>query len=382
MSSTTPRSTPVHHAIRPRIASPLIGYTDHILHLRARNYSPTLGVFTSLDPFEGTRSRPMSLNGYSYVEGNVPNWTDPSGLQTTQTNEGGNGNSDYYLYRVYGYLPGDGAALNSARYPSYGVSPANSTFPFRVEGLNGIPPARPPVYIPPSYEFSLWDVLQSRFFPSIPGIGNDWAAGWDTPSTPRELSLEIEQALYINSGAACTVDSVDPRYADATWVQQQLQGTQSQNPTPQPTPTQGPSCNIDVRALPYSAVNPDQLSYATHLFIIFTNENGQEFLYRGGPTRFFLLPNPGVIRTYGGPYNDTNLDQSPNAPRISVLSGQSACSKQACLASETIRIASLQRRYNVWGPNSNSVVWTMLEKCNIPTLKPANTITPGWGMTL
>jgi RHS repeat-associated protein len=78
-----PALHPVHHAIRPRIASPLIGYTDHILHLRARNYSPTLGVFTSLDPFEGTRSRPMSLNGYAYVEGNVPNWTDPSGLQTT-----------------------------------------------------------------------------------------------------------------------------------------------------------------------------------------------------------------------------------------------------------------------------------------------------------
>jgi RHS repeat-associated protein len=235
-----PALHPVHQAIRPRIASLLIGYTDHMFHLRARNYFPNLGTFLSLDPFEGTRSRPMSLNGYSYVEGNVPNWTDPSGLQTTQTNEGGNGNSDYYLYRVYGYLPGDGAALNSARYPRYGVSPANSTFPFRVEGLNGIPPARPPVYIPPSYEFSLWDVLQSRFFPSIPGIGNDWAAGWDTPSTPRELSLEIEQALYINSGAACTVDSVDPRYADATWVQQQLQGTQSQNPTPQPTPTATP----------------------------------------------------------------------------------------------------------------------------------------------
>jgi RHS repeat-associated protein len=71
MSSTT-----------PRIPSPLIGYTDHMLHLRARNYFPNLGTFLSLDPFEGTHSRPMSLNGYSYVEGNVPNWTDPSGMQT------------------------------------------------------------------------------------------------------------------------------------------------------------------------------------------------------------------------------------------------------------------------------------------------------------
>jgi hypothetical protein len=54
-----------------------------MLHLRARNYFPNLGTFLSLDPFEGTRSRPMSLNGYSYVEGNVPNRTDPSGMTDT-----------------------------------------------------------------------------------------------------------------------------------------------------------------------------------------------------------------------------------------------------------------------------------------------------------
>jgi len=44
-----------------------------LLDLRARRYSPTLGIFPSLDPFEGIPSRSMSLNGYLYVEGNVPN---------------------------------------------------------------------------------------------------------------------------------------------------------------------------------------------------------------------------------------------------------------------------------------------------------------------
>jgi len=53
-----------------------------LLHLRARYYDPTVGVFASLDPFEGINSRPMSMNGYSWVEGNVANWTDPSGRQT------------------------------------------------------------------------------------------------------------------------------------------------------------------------------------------------------------------------------------------------------------------------------------------------------------
>ncbi len=55
--------------------------TNGQLFLRARYYNPGLGVFPSLDPFEGSMGRPMSLNGYSWVEGNVLNKTDPSGMQ-------------------------------------------------------------------------------------------------------------------------------------------------------------------------------------------------------------------------------------------------------------------------------------------------------------
>ena len=50
-----------------------------LVYLRARHYAPSVGIFPSLDPFEGIPSRPMSLNGYSWVEGNVPNMTDSSG---------------------------------------------------------------------------------------------------------------------------------------------------------------------------------------------------------------------------------------------------------------------------------------------------------------
>jgi RHS repeat-associated protein len=51
-----------------------------LVYLRVRTYRPDLGIFTSLDPFEGTPDRPMSLNGYSYVEGNPANLVDPSGM--------------------------------------------------------------------------------------------------------------------------------------------------------------------------------------------------------------------------------------------------------------------------------------------------------------
>ncbi|MEO8611410.1 MAG: RHS repeat-associated core domain-containing protein [Chloroflexota bacterium] len=51
-----------------------------LLYLRARYYNPVAGVFTALDPFEGIPDRSMSLNGYSWGEGNVPNVIDPSGM--------------------------------------------------------------------------------------------------------------------------------------------------------------------------------------------------------------------------------------------------------------------------------------------------------------
>jgi len=50
-----------------------------LVYLRARYYDPNAGVFASLDPFEGVHGRPMSMNGYSWVEGNVANKIDPTG---------------------------------------------------------------------------------------------------------------------------------------------------------------------------------------------------------------------------------------------------------------------------------------------------------------
>jgi|GEM_PF-4210604 len=53
--------------------------TNDLVYLRARYLNPSQGVFGSLDPFEGMADRAMSLNGYSWVEGNVINATDPNG---------------------------------------------------------------------------------------------------------------------------------------------------------------------------------------------------------------------------------------------------------------------------------------------------------------
>lgn len=72
ISGTGTNQTVYHFTGEPR---DLNGLQYH----RARFYNPALGVFPSLDPFEGGLGRPMSLNGYSWGEGNVPNLIDPSG---------------------------------------------------------------------------------------------------------------------------------------------------------------------------------------------------------------------------------------------------------------------------------------------------------------
>jgi RHS repeat-associated protein len=50
-----------------------------LLHLRARWYLPSDGVFLSKDAWEGDELRPLTLNGWSYVQENPVNFIDPTG---------------------------------------------------------------------------------------------------------------------------------------------------------------------------------------------------------------------------------------------------------------------------------------------------------------
>lgn len=50
-----------------------------LLHLRARWYDPEIGRFISKDVWIGSPERPLTLNGWNYVEGNPVNLVDSSG---------------------------------------------------------------------------------------------------------------------------------------------------------------------------------------------------------------------------------------------------------------------------------------------------------------
>ncbi|MBK8138279.1 MAG: RHS repeat-associated core domain-containing protein [Chloroflexi bacterium] len=68
----------------------MYGYTgeltdaNELVYLRNRYYHPGVGTFISQDPYEGTMNNPVSLNRYSYVQGNPVNVTDPSGMIPVQ----------------------------------------------------------------------------------------------------------------------------------------------------------------------------------------------------------------------------------------------------------------------------------------------------------
>lgn len=85
---------------------------------RARYLNPALGMFTSLDPFEGVPNSPMSLNGYAYVHGNPVNFVDPTGLYSCAAEE-----------TIWSDLPSACSQLDIAyqRAQNVGVSDISST---------------------------------------------------------------------------------------------------------------------------------------------------------------------------------------------------------------------------------------------------------------
>ena len=60
------------------------GSEESLYHLnRARWYSPTIGRFTSVDPWSGNTNNPISLHRYLYGNASPITFSDPSGQTTT-----------------------------------------------------------------------------------------------------------------------------------------------------------------------------------------------------------------------------------------------------------------------------------------------------------
>lgn len=170
-----------------------------------------------------------------------------------------------------------------------------------------------------------------------------------------------------------------------------------------PDVTGGYGCNygkIDVRASSLGSTGSliassgsSGSSVSAHLFIVYTSEeDGTETVFRGGPSK---LPHigGGYIQVDTGPYEANSaawaggdgkpqnaVDWDLYAKSETVLKGKAVKQKLQCLddVSDAIRAAKID--YELLGPNSNTYVWTILDLCGIPKLKPTG-IFPGWENT-
>jgi len=136
-------------------------------------------------------------------------------------------------------------------------------------------------------------------------------------------------------------------------------------------------CNlpkIDVRAVPIT----DYINVRIyHLFIIYTDENGINYLFRAGPSGPF--PHYGTIQGYNAVYANGGPDWDLDAPSVTVMKGSAASGKNNCFVSQLSRITTANIPYHLFGPNSNTVTKTLLVNCGIPVAKPVN-LAPGWDL--
>jgi hypothetical protein len=154
---------------------------------------------------------------------------------------------------------------------------------------------------------------------------------------------------------------------------------------------------IDVRGRAMHVTPPPPIGSVTgyHLFIVYTPKHGKQFVCQGlpfdpatgkiAPDEILQSDPPGLL-TKGQciPFRPDNRDFIPDAPSITVLSGPDAKQAYNCFFKETDILNGSKIPYHlVTGPNSNSYTRTILDRCDIPAIKPAVAIlTPGWDISI
>lgn len=195
------------------------------------------------------------------------------------------------------------------------------------------------------------------------------------------------------------------------------------------------SCKVEVGGfavvdVPKPALDGIKPSYKWdqygHLFIRYTSQDGAQRYYRGGPTNgnsvdafnkenkvngtevfdhstakpsgsystdettisdgwWSKVSKFGSIKGHSGLYNGSYEEATYNkGPRgmITIAEGPQHCRYHSVFVRLLREIMALRIEYEAWGPNSNSVVYTILKHAGLPTSKPSGTAFPGWGTDL
>lgn len=137
---------------------------------------------------------------------------------------------------------------------------------------------------------------------------------------------------------------------------------------------------LDVRSYP---ALPIERFPKDHLFIVYTTSHGNPYFYRGGQGNSCRSFGFKGISTAHGRYDSESVDWYPDARSSTVARGnQIPDNVHECFTQTLGRIRNECVTYNPWGPNSNTVVKTLLSRCGLPTNRnpvPSDQ-TPGYDM--
>lgn len=122
-----------------------------------------------------------------------------------------------------------------------------------------------------------------------------------------------------------------------------------------------------------------------HLFIVYTDEKGEQWYFRGEPD----TSDPPMTTASWGKYDSNTIDFDPSAPSKTVLMGDKAASKVDALIEATGTIKRMKVPYvahqleglKISGENCNASAWTILDRAGVPKSKPSG-LYPGWGHEL
>lgn len=142
--------------------------------------------------------------------------------------------------------------------------------------------------------------------------------------------------------------------------------------------TAATTAQVDVRATKITALRGMPVY---HLFIVYQDAAGHPSFFRGGPSGAGGAAGYGNIKCTHGPYVPGTVDWAPGAPSETVATEAAASGKDATFQATLGRIDGAGIAYDPTGPNSNSVVRTLLSDAALPARKPV-WIAPGWDEVL
>ena len=186
-----------------------------------------------------------------------------------------------------------------------------------------------------------------------------------SPSSTKELILEPPSNIETNENT--DIESMIHNSKNSSEIDTEFSTLKAINET-----------KIDVRA---RYLKDFEAFPVYHLFIIYTNNNGTEHYFRGGSScqsKFSsCIIEDTTITGDEGKYIEGSVDWDKNSFSITVMKGKLAQDKNSCFSDELKKISESKIQYKVLEQNSNSVVRTLLEKCQVPAEKPV-LVAPGW----